>query len=111
MKLLLDENMNPRFRHYLSAEHDVRSVGYMGWLGKVNGELLALARDEFDGLITLDQDMECQQNLTTADVAVIILRPGTDDINVLRTLVPQIMERLHTIERGVFYSIPSKEQL
>ena len=43
MKLLLDENMNPRFRHYLSAEHDVRSVGYMGWLGKVNGELLALA--------------------------------------------------------------------
>ena len=111
MKLLLDENMNPRFRHYLSAEHDVRSVGYMGWLGKVNGELLALARDEFDVLITLDRDMECQQNLTAADVAVIVLRAGTDDINVLRTLVPQIFERLHTIERGNFYSIPPKEQL
>ena len=110
MKLLLDENMNPRFRHYLSAEHDVRSVGYMGWLGKVNGELLALARDEFDVLITLDQDMECQQNLTAEDVAVIVLRAGTDDINVLRTLAPQILERLHTIERGNLYSIPPKEQ-
>ena len=109
MRLLLDENMNPRFRHYLSAEHDVRSAGYMGWLGKVNGELLTLARDEFDVLITLDTDMEDQQNLTAEDVAVIVLRAGTDDINVLRTLVPQIFECLHTIERGNFYSIPPKE--
>ena len=109
MKLLLDENMNPRFRHYLSTEHDVRSVRFMGWLGKANGELLVLARDEFDVLITLDQDMECQQNLTEEDVAVIVLRAGTDDINVLRTLVPQIFERLHTIERGNFYSILPKE--
>ena len=109
MKLLLDENMNPRFRHYLSAEHDVRSVGYMGWLGKVNGELLALARDEFDALITLDQDMKDQQNLTEEDVAVIVLRAGTDDINVLSKLVPQILERLLTVRRGRFYHIPPKE--
>lgn len=109
MKLLLDENMNPRFRHYLSAEHDVRSARYMGWLGKVNGELLALARDEFDALITLDQDMEDQQNLTDDDVAVIVLRAGTDDINVLKRLVPQIFERLHTVRRGRFYHIPPKE--
>ena len=109
MKLLLDENMNPRFRHYLSAEHDVRSVGYMGWLGKVNGELLARARDEFDVLITLDQNMECQQNLTAADVAVIVLRAGTDDIKVLLTLVPQIYEQLHTVRRGRFYNIPPKD--
>ena len=109
MNLLLDENMNPRFRHYLSAEPDVRSARYMGWLGKVNGELLALARDEFDVLITLDQDIEDQQNLTAADVAVIVLKAGTDDINMLRTLVPQILERLLTIERGKFYSILPKE--
>ena len=109
MKLLLDENLNPRFRHYLSAEHDVRSVRYMGWLGRVNGELLALARNEFDVLITLDQDMKDQQNLTVADVAVIVLRAGTDDINVLRTLVPQILGRLLTVERGKFYSIPPEE--
>ena len=111
MDLLLDENMDPGFRHYLSAEHDVRSAQYMGWLGKVNGELLALARDEFDALITLDQDMEDQQNLTAADVAVIVLRAGTDDINVLRTLVPQILERLLTVERGKFYCISPREQL
>ena len=109
MKLLLDENINPRFMHYLSVEHDVRSVRYMGWLGRVNGELLTLARDEFDVLITLDQDIEDQQNLTAADVAVIVLRAGTDDIHVLRTLVPQILERLLTVERGKFYSIPSEE--
>ena len=109
MKLLLDENMDPRFRHYLSAEHDVRSVGYMGWLGKVNGELLALARHEFDALITLDQNMEDQQNLTDDDVAVIVLQAGTDDIYMLRKLAPQIFELLHTFRRGRFYYIPPKE--
>lgn len=107
MKLLLDENMNPRFRHYLSAEHDVR---YMGWLGKVNGELLALARDDgFDVLITLDQDIEDQQNLTAADVGVIILMAGTDDMNALRTLVPQILDKLRTIGRGEIAHILPKE--
>ena len=47
--------------------------------------------------------------MTSVDVAVIILRPGTDDINVLRTLVPQILERLRTIRRGEIAHIPPKE--
>ncbi len=69
----------------------------MGWKGKVNGALLALARDEFDTLITLDPKIETQQNLTDADVAVIVLRPVSDHIDALRALVPQILERLPTL--------------
>ena len=78
----------------------------MGWKGKVNGALLALARDEFDTLITLDQKIESQQNLTDAGVAVIVLRPGTDDIDTLRALVPQILELLLTLRRGEVVYIP-----
>ena len=105
MRLLLDENMPHPFRREV-PDHDVRTVDYMGWKGRVNGELLALARDEFDALITLDQKIVSQQNLTVADVAVIVLRPGTDDIDALRSLVPQILERLLTVRRGEVAYIP-----
>ena len=105
MRLLLDENMPVDFRRQIPG-HDVRTVDYMGWKGRVNGELLALARDEFDALITLDQKIESQQNLTDTDVAMIVLRPVSDHIDALRALVPQILERLLTIRRGEVAYIP-----
>ena len=105
MRLLLDENMPVDFRLHIPG-HDVRTVDYMEWKGRVNGELLTLARDEFDALITLDQKIESQQNLTEADVAVIVLRPGTDHIDALRALIPQILERLPTLGRGEVAYIP-----
>ena len=72
----------------------------MRWKGVLNGELLALARDEFDALITLDKDIPYQQNITPADVGVMILVARTSSIESLRPLVPQILDRLRTIRRG-----------
>ena len=108
MNLLLDENVSLDFRHYLPG-HDVRTAQYMGWKGRVNGELLALAQDDFDALITLDQSIEFEQNITEEDVAVIVLRAGSNDLSVLRTLVPEILETLHTIRRGEVRYIPPRE--
>ena len=105
MRLLLDENMPVDFRRHILG-HVVRTVDYMGWKGRVNGELLALARDEFDAIITLDQKIESQQNLTDTDIAVIVLRPGYDHIDALRALIPQILERLLTLRRGEVVYIP-----
>jgi hypothetical protein len=34
----------------------------MGWKGKGNSELIALAKDDFDALITLDQKIPHQHN-------------------------------------------------
>ena len=99
MRLLLDENMPHDFRHYLPG-HDARTVDYMRWKGRKNGELLALARDEFDVLITLDKNIPDQQNITPLDVGVMILIARTNSIESLRPLVPQILERLRTIRRG-----------
>ena len=108
MKLLLDENMPHDFRHYLS-EHDVRTVDYMGWKGKGNGELIALAKDEFDALITLDQKIPHQHNLTPTDTAVIILSGGTNNIDALKTLIPELLIRLHFAKRGEIIRIPSQQ--
>ena len=45
----------------------------MGWSGMRNGELLAVAEDQFDVLITMDQNMQHQQHLPRYDLAVILL--------------------------------------
>ena len=73
----------------------------MGWDSKGNGELLALARDEFDALITVDQRIPAEQHITDVDLAVIVLHGSrTNGINDLRPLVPQLLESLETAKRG-----------
>ena len=54
MRVLLDEGISHRLRADLVG-HEVRSVQFMGWRQKSNGELLALARGVFDVVITADQ--------------------------------------------------------
>ena len=106
MRLLFDEGTPWPLRHYLQA-HEVWTTQYRGWAGKGNGELLALARDEFDVLITVDQSIPYQQNITEGDVAVVVLEAVTNDIEDLRPLVPELLDRLHILKRGEVVRIES----
>jgi hypothetical protein len=45
----------------------------MGWAALSNGELLAEAASSFDVLITTDQNLPYQQNLTGLSLAVLML--------------------------------------
>ena len=99
MNVLLDEDMPHPFRHHLPG-HDVWTVDYMGWKGTVNGALFALARDDLDVLVTLDQKIPHQQNLTELDVAVIILIAGRGRIEDLIPLAPQVLEVMPRVNRG-----------
>ncbi len=99
MRLLLDEGLPWAFRK-LFTTHDAVTVDYMGWKSKSNGELLELARNDFDALITPDRAIPYQQHVTEADVAVIILITSSTDIESLNPLLPAIEETLDTIRRG-----------
>ena len=99
MRLLLDESVNWRLLRYLPG-HDTRSTKQMGWDSKQNGELLELARVEFDSLITRDQGIPEQQNLTGADVAVLVLHPRSNRISDLEPLAPDILEAVDSTPRG-----------
>jgi hypothetical protein len=57
----------------------------MGWSGMGNGTLLAQASQKFDAFITVDQNVEFQQNLSTLPLAVgLIVAPN----NRFETLEP-----------------------
>ena len=93
MRILLDESL-PRPLARLLSDHDVRTVGAMGWAGRRNGELLHLAAAEFDALLTADQNLEHQQNLAALPLAVIVLVAPTNRIRALRPLIPDLLQAL-----------------
>lgn len=96
MRILLDESL-PRPLARLLPEHEVRTVAAMGWTGIRNSELLQLAAGEFDALLTADQNLAHQQNLSALPIAVVVLVAPTNRIQSLRPLIPVLLRTLQTL--------------
>jgi predicted nuclease of predicted toxin-antitoxin system len=62
MRILLDENFPLDFARLL-AGHEVYTVHSLSWSGVKNGELLRRAKDVCDVFVTLDRNLEFQQNI------------------------------------------------
>jgi hypothetical protein len=72
----------------------------MGWSGKSNGELLALAAAEFDVFLTSDRNLSYQQNVARFDIAVIVLVAPSNSIDDPRPLAPRILAALPRAQAG-----------
>jgi len=73
----------------------------MGWASKRNGELLALAVGLFDVFITADRNLSYQQDLSSFDIAIVVLVARSNRFDDLRPLGPRILEVLPSAQRGV----------
>lgn len=75
MKILFDQGTPVPLRRAL-AEHTVSTTYEQGWATITNGQLLACAEDAgYDLLITTDQNLRYQQNLTTRRIAIVCGKP------------------------------------
>ncbi len=100
MRLLLDECV-PRTLKPDLVGHDVQHVVDMGWSSKRNGELLELMLAErFEVLLTVDQNIEFQQNLQSAGVGLVVVIARTNRLKDLRPFVPQILQALSSVTAG-----------
>jgi len=99
VKILLDECVDERLARDF-AGHDVLTVKDMGWKGKQNGDLLTLAENNFDILVTTDRNMSFQQNLTRLNISVVVLVAATNRLNDLRALVPSSLKLLPFLRKG-----------
>lgn len=104
MKVFLDECVDWRLSHEL-AGHDVRTARQMGWTAIKNGELLALAAQEFDVFVTVDRNLAFQQNLRNVAIAVIVLEAKTNRLADLKSLIPQFLVALQTAQPGTIERI------
>jgi len=72
----------------------------MGWSSTSNGDLLTLASGQFDAFLTVDQNIEYQQNLNRFDLALITMIARTNRLQDLLPLVPDTLAVLEHISTG-----------
>lgn len=100
MRILLDECVPRPLKRELTG-YEVQTVVEMGWSGKKNGQLLQLmVQESFTVFLTTDQNLQYQQNLQQAGVAVIVLVALSNRLNDLVSLMPSVRSVLAMITPG-----------
>jgi len=99
MRLLLDECVPKRLKRELRG-HEARTVQDLGWAGIKNGALLRLANGQFDVLLTVDQGIEYQQNLSGLSISVVVMMAPSNDVDDLRPLLTAVEQALATLRPG-----------
>jgi predicted nuclease of predicted toxin-antitoxin system len=105
MKILIDECMDERIRLSFFA-YDCQTVRFAGFAGLKNGRLLDAAETAgFDVLITVDQNIPDQQNLTGRKLSIIVLCAQTNRLADVLSLVPAAIAELKSIHPGQVVTI------
>jgi len=100
MRLLVDACIDERLR-LLFPGHECESARFAGLAGLKNGRLLEAAEEGgFDVLITADQNIPEQQNLSGRKIALVILCGPTNRLRDLELLVPAAISAIGSIRRG-----------
>lgn len=109
MKILIDECLPRRLKHELT-DHEVKTVPEAGWAGKTNGALLRLMVGEYDVFITIDNNLESQQQLANQAIGFIVLSASNNKLNTLLPLMAHVRKALETIQPGQVIRIDESDQ-
>jgi len=105
MKILLDECVTKKLKPHLT-EFEVKTVVEMDWSGLKNGRLLSEAIEEkFDILLTIDKNLEHQQNMDNYEITVVVLDVEKSKIEFLLEFLPQFKEQIDEYKKGNVYLI------
>jgi len=100
VRVLLDECLPRRLKRELVG-HDVWTAPEMGWASKQNGDLLrAAVAARFDAFVTVDRQLPHQQNLSTFNIAVVVLEANSNTLPDLSPLIPEMLEVLPNAPKG-----------
>ncbi len=108
MKLLLDECVpRPVRREFLG--HLISTIEEAGFTELKNGILLrSAAADNFEVLLTVDKNIEYQQNPADLPMGILILSARSNRLQDLLPLLPQALAALETIRVGEIVKVESK---
>ncbi|HYI08669.1 MAG TPA: hypothetical protein VEK57_06335 [Thermoanaerobaculia bacterium] len=98
-RVLFDENMPRKLRRDL-PQFFIRTAQEEGWSAFKNGDLLRRATVTFDVLVTIDQRMRYQQNMTRFEIGIVVIEVPDTRLVHLRPLVPQLSEAIERVRPG-----------
>ena len=99
MRVLLDECVpRPLGRHL--AGHEWSTVPKEGLSGVKNGPLFTAVQTKWDVLLTTDKSIPWQQVVARYDIAVVIIRARSNDINDLLPWLDQVLPAVASVRKG-----------
>ena len=100
MRVLLEEQPPRQLAPFLTG-HEVRTVQQEAWAGLKNGALLTAAEvSGFTVLVTGDQSLQFQQNLSAHGLGVVVLCAASNAIEDLLPLVPAALKAIEKVQPG-----------
>ncbi len=97
MRILFDQGTPAPLRTHLTG-YTVETAFELGWSNLQNGELLAVAENSFDLLVTTDQQLRHQQNLSERKLSILVLM--TTSWPRIKLHIPQKHEAIDSISPG-----------
>jgi predicted nuclease of predicted toxin-antitoxin system len=102
MKIVFDKCVPRPLRRHLPGE-EIRTAEEMGWGTLENGDLIRAAEQQFEAIITSDQQWKYQQNLVGRKLAILVL--PTNYLPAVLELAPKIRAALTTLRPGDYIEI------
>jgi hypothetical protein len=106
VRVLLDHNLPHKLRTDVEAltEDQIVTASYIGWGDLKNGELLRAAEEGgFEILVTGDQSLLYEQNVSGRQLAIIAL--STNNWPIVKNYIPQILAAVDSAVPGSFQAV------
>ena len=103
MKILLDHNLPRRLSEHLPG-HEIRTTREMKWEQLRNGALMSIAASAgFEVFVTIDKQIEHQQNLAALLLTVVVVDGKSNALPVLLPFAPFLRDLFATsLERFLY---------
>ena len=105
MKILFDECLTSKAKRYLD-EFEAVTVPEASFSGLKNGKLLKAAVEAgFDILLTIDKNIDYQQNIDKFAIAIVILDVPRSHIRYVEPLIPIFKAQISSYEPRNAYTV------
>jgi predicted nuclease of predicted toxin-antitoxin system len=104
--VLFDHNLPHKLRTSLDTlgQHEIVTASYMGWGDLKNGELLRIAEESgIEVLVTGDQGLPYEQNLTGRRLAIVAL--STNNWPIVKNYLSEILTAIDSAAPGSFQTV------
>ncbi|HXA65748.1 MAG TPA: DUF5615 family PIN-like protein [Bryobacteraceae bacterium] len=104
MRVLIDECVDPRVT-LLLGDHRVATVHEQRWDALEDGPLLAVAQEEFDVLVTIDGNLEFQQNLSKFKIGIVVVHVAKNQLAHYRVMQRDLLAAIEEVRPGEAFHV------
>lgn len=104
MRVLIDECVDPRVS-LLLGDHKVATLHEQSWDALEDGPLLAVAQEEFDVLVTIDGNLEFQQNLSKFKIGITVVHVAKNQLAHYRAMQRDLLAAIEKVRPGEAFHV------